>query len=338
MTHPTNGRVARDPTPRIAGRETGFQVASTRGERQDRQFEYWRALHPHIDIDPAEGDVRKGFRAELLRYAASDGSIFGMATNGDVVARFAKHGSEFVLLSLTLAGRAELADGAGTTRVVAARNGFVALDSTRPLITQSRSHKHVYLAIPRTRVVEALADQRQVVREGILPLPACGITEILKSHLTMIAREAQRLNKTAAEAAVRCGTDLAIAVLEQAHGLYGDHPHDGPCDPLYSAARRYIELHSRDSTLTSAHIARAVGCSRAHVYRAFAFRGERIGEAIRSERIKMARGLLASPTRLSVQQVAHTCGFEDASSFARAFRDSTGTSPTEYRRIHQSSY
>ena len=50
-----------------------------------------------------------------------------------------------------------------------------------------------------------------------------------------------------------------------------------------------------------------------------------------NRRIERAKTLLASPAQ-SVTDIALSLGFGQTSSFSAAFRDTTGTSPTEYRR------
>lgn len=331
MADPGNRESRLHPAPVFEDAIPGFQRISTRNERAHHRFDYWRALHPDIDIDPVGEDTDKDFQAELLHYAAPDGAAFSITSNDDVVARFAKPEREFVMFSLTLSGSAQLMRGSDTAHVFSAQNGFLALDSTRPLTTTSKSHKHLHLAIPRARVTAALGDNPDLLSNGFLVLPPTGIAELLKSHLVMIAREGQWLNARGVEAAVRCGVDLALETLAQAYERTGHAAKERSSDSLHAAACRYISLHLDDSTLTSTRIADAIGCSRAHLNRAFAKRGDRIGESIRYARMEAACKLLVSAPHLAIEQVAYSCGFENASSFARAFRDFSDMPPSAYR-------
>ncbi|WP_198174248.1 helix-turn-helix domain-containing protein [Mesorhizobium xinjiangense] len=284
-------------------------------------------------MDVVERDTRKDFRAELLHYAAPDGSTFGMASGDDVVVRFAKPDREFVLFSLPLSGSAELTQGSDAARVVSPDNGFLALDSTRPLTTATKRYKHLYLTIPRAKVIGVLNDSADMLRDGLLSLPSSGVAELLKSHLLMTAKEGQRLNAHGVAAAVRCGVDLALETLAQELVRNGHSLRQGPTEALYAATCRYIQLHLGDSTLTTARVAHAVGCSRAHLNRAFAERDERVGETIRLARLQAACTLLASSANPSIEQIAHSCGFASASAFARAFRDFAGMPPSAYREL-----
>ncbi len=51
-------------------------------------------------------------------------------------------------------------------------------------------------------------------------------------------------------------------------------------------------------------------------------------------RIKHAKQLLAGQPLLPIGDVAFQCGFEDATSFTRAFHRATGCSPSHYRNTN----
>ena len=59
--------------------------------------------------------------------------------------------------------------------------------------------------------------------------------------------------------------------------------------------------------------------------------GQTLTEYILQERMRLAMNLLLT-TRLQIQTIAQYCGFLDVNYFSRLFRQSVGTSPTEYRR------
>lgn len=59
--------------------------------------------------------------------------------------------------------------------------------------------------------------------------------------------------------------------------------------------------------------------------------GQTLTDFILQERLRLAMNLLAT-THLQVQSVAMHCGFLDVNYFSRLFRQSTGITPTEYRR------
>lgn len=59
--------------------------------------------------------------------------------------------------------------------------------------------------------------------------------------------------------------------------------------------------------------------------------GHSVTQELRLERIRLARRLLAS-TDMTVVDIGLRCGFDSASGFVRAFRESTGCSPGQLRR------
>jgi AraC family transcriptional regulator len=93
----------------------------------------------------------------------------------------------------------------------------------------------------------------------------------------------------------------------------------------------YIEEHLTESISLGA-LAKLVNLSSYYFCRAFK---QSFGVPPRryhiNRRIERAKTLLASPAQ-SVTDIALSLGFSQTSSFSAAFRDTTGTSPTEYRR------
>ncbi len=79
-------------------------------------------------------------------------------------------------------------------------------------------------------------------------------------------------------------------------------------------------------------IGRRLGMSRRTLQRRLHERGVTFGQIVDSVRREAALAAIKPPTRISVQEVARACGFEDLKSFRRAFRKWTGLSPTDYRR------
>ncbi len=86
------------------------------------------------------------------------------------------------------------------------------------------------------------------------------------------------------------------------------------------------------SPLNLKELAARCGVSREHFTRAFVRRyGEPPGEMLRRLRLEQAQRMLRA-TQTPVQEIAVACGFADANTFCRAFRQKFGTSPGEARR------
>ncbi len=79
-------------------------------------------------------------------------------------------------------------------------------------------------------------------------------------------------------------------------------------------------------------VARAVGIDRTYLYRLFRQQtGKSPKEYLTELRLKSAAGMLRK-TKLSVTEVAFSCGYKEASLFARHFKSLYGISPLAYRK------
>ena len=79
-------------------------------------------------------------------------------------------------------------------------------------------------------------------------------------------------------------------------------------------------------------VAAALGCNASYFSARYKKEtGQTLSEFILQERMRLAADLLLN-TRLQVQKVAQYCGFLDVNYFSRSFRQTTGCSPSEYRK------
>jgi DNA-binding response OmpR family regulator len=94
-------------------------------------------------------------------------------------------------------------------------------------------------------------------------------------------------------------------------------------------ALRVVEEHMSDAEFDVEQFARAMGLSRASLFRKFkGISGQSPSEFIRRMRLERARGLLSNG-QLNVSQTAAEVGFLDLSHFAACFRKQFGVSPSE---------
>jgi AraC-like DNA-binding protein len=101
-------------------------------------------------------------------------------------------------------------------------------------------------------------------------------------------------------------------------------------DPI---ERGYHQLQDNfHSPLNLKSVADQCGVSREHFIRAFGRRyGEPPGEMLRRLRLEHAHRMLKA-TQMTVQDVALACGYADANSFCRAYRQRFGDTPGNSRR------
>ncbi|WP_119696993.1 AraC family transcriptional regulator [Microbacterium halotolerans] len=101
-------------------------------------------------------------------------------------------------------------------------------------------------------------------------------------------------------------------------------------DERFDAVLTYIYDHL-DEPLDLIRLAEVAGFSPRHWHRIFvsAF-GESLSALVKRVRLQRAVSLLVSDT-MPVRRIASECGFPDQSSFTRAFKAATGTTPARFR-------
>jgi AraC-like DNA-binding protein len=111
------------------------------------------------------------------------------------------------------------------------------------------------------------------------------------------------------------------------------HPQDEALpDPMLERVMAFIEDHLSDSDVNVGDMAAAAATSRSGLQRKLKqAMGITPQDLLREARIKHACLLLGNSDK-TVAEVAYACGFTDPKYFSRCFKQSTGQSPTEYRK------
>lgn len=101
--------------------------------------------------------------------------------------------------------------------------------------------------------------------------------------------------------------------------------------PLIQRAKAYIEAnHTSDLSLAS--ISKSLGVSRFYFYKLFKrATGRTLSTYVIQVRIERAKRLLLNPNA-RISEIAFEAGFQSLTHFNRAFRRTSGCSPTEYRK------
>ncbi|QCU79690.1 helix-turn-helix domain-containing protein (plasmid) [Citricoccus sp. SGAir0253] len=108
----------------------------------------------------------------------------------------------------------------------------------------------------------------------------------------------------------------------------------GSATGYVAAAKDHIERNLRDSGLTTAQVAAAIGISERQLGRMFAEADTTVGRYILGRRLDRARDALSAPEcgRLSVAEIAAQFGFASQSHFGRVFRQRFGLTPLQWRK------
>lgn len=137
------------------------------------------------------------------------------------------------------------------------------------------------------------------------------------------------LDRDTWEVPVRASDPGLIALLEkQAHDLIAQLPES---NDFVDSVRRAVEVELAGGDVRLESIAGELGMSGRTLQRRLAADDLSFAELVDEVRLEAAKIRIMNP-RLSLTEVAYLVGFEEQSSFSRAFKRWTGLSPRDYRR------
>ena len=188
-------------------------------------------------------------------------------------------------------------------------------------------------ASPVRRVLHCRLPNRESLKAGKVPLPAC-----LNLRDNVLAQSLKRLAHEVTApgfgtSAIVEGLGLMIAG-EMERLLFGARVALRGQGGLAPWQLRRIDEYLRSGNWSSSvsELARLCGVSAGHLMRAFRqSRGQSVGSYISSLRSDYACTMLADGS-LSITEIATELRFANASAFAAAFKRSVGVSPSHYRQ------
>lgn len=299
------------------------------------RLDCWRIWHPSVSLAPLSESAALGFQAELVRYRARDGTLFGLTKSESIETRFdAKNPVDYFLLGLPVTGTG-CADAGKADLPIRAGGNFYLIDGRRPVrIRVSPGFSHLHLLLPRQQVIGITGRDPFAGGSPFVELGSRGLLGIAASTMQALMGRIQELDEADLAAAVHMLSGLAMMGLQRQLGFPDDVDRPTAQAALFSTACRLIELHYSDRHLVASTIAAAAGCSRAHLYRVFALRRTTFAKVLRDIRLRKARGLLLGPRPHSIAQVAMLTGYADQASFSRAFHAAVGMTPRAWCRAH----
>ncbi|MGW4020889.1 helix-turn-helix domain-containing protein [Streptomyces sp. NPDC005009] len=128
--------------------------------------------------------------------------------------------------------------------------------------------------------------------------------------------------------------DLTAAALARQGDAENAVPAETRRQALLTGIHSFVDRHLGTHRLTPEAIAAAHHISVRHLHRLFREQGTTVGEWVRRRRLERCRQDLLAPAcaELTAQAIGARWGFRHASEFSRAFSNTYGIPPGEYRR------
>ncbi|MEU9332865.1 AraC family transcriptional regulator [Streptomyces sp. NPDC048290] len=229
-------------------------------------------------------------------------------------------------LLVPLAGAAWVEQGDAATEIGAGT--MVLCDIDRPLtFAHDAGFRSVSLIMRGDSVTRRSA---AVAREPRAILGDRGLGRVVRQVVATLQEERAAFSEATFDLA--CDRLLDLVCLAAEGGT--DSAPVGQRALVEASIRRHVREHATEDGLGATGIARALGWSTRYVQQVLRDAGTTPRDLIRQERLNLARTRLASPEwgAHSIARIAHSCGFGSHASFATAFRQEFGTTPTEARR------
>lgn len=216
-------------------------------------------------------------------------------------------------------------------QAVAPTGSIVLADMSRQKHHVSDASISTGMALPRATAERLFPSVRALHGHVVAPNHAA----LLVSHLALLRRQADLVPAAS-------GPMLAQTILDLLAVSVASSFAEAPADPEQHA--RALRVHLRDEiernlgspSLTVARLSRTLGVSRSTLYRLLQDEGG-VQAYVRTRRLaKVAEALRHPGDRPTIAALAEHWGFCDAAYLGRAFRETYGMTPGEYRALHRS--
>jgi AraC-like DNA-binding protein len=189
--------------------------------------------------------------------------------------------------------------------------------------------EHLIVMVPKAQLAErGLAiDELMARRLGAHG----GIARVTLETMRSAWRELPGMND---DAAASLGEVITQCVHLSLLDLAGRSTAATQRETLRERIKQHVQRHLGDPALSVDEIARALNCSRRHLYNAFADEPDGVAGYVLARRLDACRGAFDDPrwAGRSITEIALAHGFSNTAHFSRVFRASAGVSPREYRR------
>ena len=208
--------------------------------------------------------------------------------------------------------------------------GWVIYDTTGSYsIANPERVEHLIVMLPKDQMAE-----RGVRLGDLMARHVGGATGISRVALETMRTTYQELPNMSPDAARGAGELIMQLVRLSLLELAGQETAMTQRAALKDRIRDHVARHLRDPQLSIDGIARALNCSRRHLYNAFAGDDHALAGYIQHQRVQACVRELRHPANAGrpITEIALSCGFSSPSHFSRVFREHTAMSPSEFRQ------
>jgi AraC family transcriptional activator of tynA and feaB len=310
--------------------ECGMPVWDVSRLPERDQFDYWREVicQAFVPLMPGRKDPGPGFASTVETRPLAEVNRARIASR----AQTTRHGPRevahtdgaFYFVNLQVAGRCRTR--VGTTDTVVSPGQFVLVDTTQPYYFDFEDDwRMMSYRVPH----QLLRSERPGpgLRIGV-PVDGAGVGGVV----TSLMRALWDVDDAAEPAAMRELERSFAAAVTAATMPAGLRAEPTPRATLRAAVLRHVQDHLTDSSLSVTSVCRWFAISPRTLHNLFADVDETFAATVRGLRLDRTARVLADPsTTATVAEIAAAHGFEDPTTFTRAFRRRFGRRPSDVR-------
>lgn len=297
------------------------------------RFALWRETgRLPMTPEPVDADSRRRFNIILRKLSGVSGRFADLTATPMKLtrekSRHSRDGLDMISFTLMLGPNARHQLGGRLTVVEPGQ--ILIKDFTQPATAWWRtSSRSLNLHLPRLTAEAAVGAKIKHLHGTVLS--SSGLSPMLQAQLLNLANMLPRLEDAVRAAALDATVELAASVLRCEVGAQIEDEANNT--GLFVAAQMFIKRHLTSHHINPELIARHLHCSRAHLYRVFAAKGESVANYVRELRLQRAHHLLThgEVSKEHIGDIAYRCGFEDPVHFTRLFRQRFSLTPSELR-------
>ncbi|GAB3625828.1 AraC family transcriptional regulator [Pandoraea terrae] len=308
---------------------------SVQGDARQSFLAWQERMSPVYDIRPSSKQAEDTFDASLSRYTIDNLSLFDFRTGPNLavrsLGRVSTESVRDISFSVFLEGPPAQFLGGKPRRdapQIPQVPSILALDMDQPCTIQSFRGRILLLFVPRALVERSFPDAASL--HGRRINATTPLVRMLIEHLVALRRQIVGQSKEEAHQSFVTAVELLVAAFSREAGLSGNC-RAAVRAAVYGQVRRHVEAHLHDPDLSPESVLASLRLARASVYRLFEHEGG-LAAYIRNRRLRKAADELVRFPHMEVQDIAWGLGFNDASSFTRAFRRAFDIAP---RELHQ---